>query len=271
LSILKRITIYIAAAALLVVPISSFSLDVPEPDLSELLDQQSICERLSDLMKRIRDGRVTRETARPSLQNLLAEARDIYFQLGGKDAQKSDWYFPISGSDARAITKGRRHGYIARGYDFYKGNLHKGHPSLDIFIRDQNHDSRDDRSGKSVQVLSMTSGIVVATEENWETGSYLRGGRYLWVYDPGNDLLLYYAHNERLLVEAGDLVRPGDAIATVGRSGYNAAKQRSPTHLHLTVLKINHGRMTPVDVYSDIRKAKQSKQPQGIRQSRQNT
>jgi murein DD-endopeptidase MepM/ murein hydrolase activator NlpD len=252
----KLITFIIAVATLLLAHVSAFSIEVPEPNLSELLDNHSIGNRLSDLMKRIRDRQVTRETARHSLQLLLAEAKDIYYQADGRDSKKSEWYFPVAGIDARAITKGRRHGYIARGYDFYRGNLHNGHPSLDIFIPDRNHDCLDDRSGKSVQVLSMTSGIVVAAEENWETGSYLRGGRYLWVYDPGNDLLVYYAHNERLLVEAGDLVRPGDSIATVGRSGYNAAKQRSPTHLHLTVLKINRGRMTPVDVYSDIRKTK---------------
>jgi len=252
----KLITFIITVAALLLAPVLAFSIEVPEADLSELLDHHSVSDRLSVLMKRIRDRQVARETARDSLQHLLAEARDIYYQAGGRDSPKSEWYFPVAGSDARAITKGRRHGYIARGYDFYKGNLHKGHPSLDIFIPDRNHDCRDDRSGKTVQVLSMTSGIVVTAEENWETGSYLRGGRYLWVYDPGNDLLVYYAHNERLLVEAGDLVRPGDSIATVGRSGYNAAKQRSPTHLHLTVLKINRGRMTPVDVYNELRKTK---------------
>ncbi len=256
-SIVKRITLVIAAAISLLIPIQAFSLVVPEPDISELLEQhETTSERLNDLMRLIRDGQITRETARNSLQKLLAEAHNAYPLAGGTNAPKSEWYFPVAGRDVHAITGGRRHGYIARGYAFYDGNRHGGHPSLDIFIQDENHDTRDDRSGKPVQVLSMTSGIVVAAEEKWKTGSHLRGGRYLWVYDPGNDVLVYYAHNERLLVKVGDLVRPGDAIATVGRSGYNAAKRRSPTHLHLTVLKVDDGRMTPVDVYSDIRKAK---------------
>ena len=84
----------------------------------------------------------------------------------------------------------------------------------------------------------------------------MRGGRYLWIYDPGNDLLIYYAHNQRLLVAVGTVVKAGDAIATVGRSGYNAAKQRSPTHLHLTALKIADGRMMPVDLYQELKKAR---------------
>jgi murein DD-endopeptidase MepM/ murein hydrolase activator NlpD len=253
---MKRISFIFVAAVLLLTPISAFPLAVPEPDLSELLDRQSIADRLNDLIRRIRDGQISRETARSRVQHLLTEAGDFYYQAGGADTPKSEWYFPVAGSDQRALPKGRSHGYSARGYDFYEGNLHKGHPSLDIFIPDRNRQSRDDRSGKPVQVLSMTSGVVVAAEDNWETGDRLRGGRYLWVYDPGNDILVYYAHNERLLAKVGDLVRPGDSIATMGRSGYNAAKRRSPTHLHLTVLKVNRGRMSPIDVYSDIRKTK---------------
>ncbi len=257
--IMKRFFFIFVAAVLLLTPISAFALAVPEPDLSELADRKSIADRLNDLIRRIRDGQITRETARSRVQHLLTEASDYYYKAGGADTPKSEWYFPLAGSDLRAIPRGHRHGYYARGYDFYEGNLHKGHPSLDIFIPDRNQKCRDDRTGKPVQVLSITSGIVVAAEDNWETGDRLRGGRYLWVYDPGNDILVYYAHNESILVKAGDLVRPGDSIATVGRSGYNAAKRRSPTHLHLTVLKVNRGRMTPIDVYSDIIKTKVKK------------
>lgn len=246
-------------AALLLGPIPAFPRGIPEPDLAELSDHQSVAKRMNDVMLGIRDRQIPREAAGSRLRKLFAETYRFYYQAGGSDAPKSAWYFPVAGSNARAIEKGRRHGYIAHGYDFYAGNSHKGHPSLDIFIPDRNHICRDDRSGKPARVLSMTSGVVVAAEENWEAGSRLRGGRYLWVYDPGNDLLVYYAHNERLLVGVGDLLRPGDPIATVGRSGYNAAKRRSPTHLHLTVLKVNGGRMTPIDVYTDIKKVKITK------------
>jgi murein DD-endopeptidase MepM/ murein hydrolase activator NlpD len=256
---MKRISFIVVAAVVLLTQISAFPLAVPEPDLYELLDRKSIAESLNGLIRQIRDGQITRETARSKMQHLFTEAGYFYYQAGGTDTPKSEWYFPVAGSGPSAIAKGRSHGYSARGYDFYEGNLHKGHPSLDIFIRDRNQESRDDRSGKPVQVLSMTSGIVIAVEDNWETGDHLRGGRYLWVYDPGNDILVYYAHNERILVEVGDLVRPGESIATMGRSGYNAAKRRSPTHLHLTVLKVNRGSMMPIDVYSDIRKAKVKK------------
>ena len=102
----------------------------------------------------------------------------------------------------------------------------------------------------------MTSGVVIAVENDWQSGSKLRGGRYLWIYDPENDLLVYYAHNDRLLAQIGDMVKPGDAIATVGRSGFNAARKRSPTHLHLTVLKFAEGRMVPLNVYGMLQHAR---------------
>jgi murein DD-endopeptidase MepM/ murein hydrolase activator NlpD len=105
-------------------------------------------------------------------------------------------------------------------------------------------------------VRSLTGGVVVALEKEWQPGSGLRGGKYLWIYDPANDLLVYYAHNGELSVKLGDIVRPGDVLGSVGRSGYNAAKRRSPTHLHLTVAKVgSDGQVVPVEVYRELKRA----------------
>jgi len=223
---------------------------------SPLSTEHDLCERFNDLNSRIRDGRTPKTDASREFRKLLAEIRERYFQQGGVRYPREDWVFPLAGYDSRAIDKARRHGYRARGYDFFSGNRHGGHPSLDIFIRDRNQDLLDDRTGRPVAVLSMTGGIVVAVEREWEEGSRLRGGRYIWVYDPANDLLVYYAHNSEVSVRVGALVKPGDMLATVGRSGYNAAKRRSPTHLHLTVLRVAGGKPVPQDVYSWLRRAR---------------
>jgi murein DD-endopeptidase MepM/ murein hydrolase activator NlpD len=215
------------------------------------------CLCFNDLNTLIRDSRIGRDSAQEELQHLLSEVRDEYHRAGGRDYRKDEWVFPLSGYDSRAIGGGRRHGYISGGYDFFKGNRHGGHPSFDIFIRDRNQDGLDDRNKSQVKVLSLTGGIVVALEHDWQTGSRLLGGRYIWIYDPANDLLVYYAHNSSLAVELGQIVKPGDLLAMVGRSGFNAAKRRSPTHLHLTVLKVSHGgRVVPVDVYRELRGAR---------------
>jgi murein DD-endopeptidase MepM/ murein hydrolase activator NlpD len=218
----------------------------------------SLCIKFNALNTRIRDNRIDTASARIELKRLLAEVRDQYYLAGGLEYPKPAWVFPLAGYDARAIGGGRRHGYISRGYDFFSGNRHGGHPSYDIFIRDRNRDSLDDRSGTAVKVRSVTGGVVVAMEREWQAGSRLRGGRYLWVYDPANDLLVYYAHNSELAVGLGDVVRPGDLLASVGRSGYNAAKRRSPTHLHLTAVRVQEGQVVPMDIYRELKQARSS-------------
>jgi hypothetical protein len=219
------------------------------------------CSRFNALNSRIRDNLVDSSSARIELKRLLTEVREEYYQAGGGQYPKSAWVFPLEGYDARAIGGGRRHGYSASGYDFFSGNRHGGHPSYDIFIRDRNRDSLDDRSGRPVKVRSLTGGVIVALEQGWQSGSRLRGGRYLWVYDPASDLLVYYAHNSELSVKLGGIVRPGDVLASVGRSGWNAAKKRSPTHLHLTVVQVVDGKVRPLAVYQDLKRAAASATP----------
>ena len=210
----------------------------------------------NDFNTQIRDGRISKATARKVLPPQLAAIRTDYYQRRGRDYAPTEWVFPVSGYTAAAIEKRGKHGFVPNGYDFFSGNRHGGHPAYDIFIRDRNQDSRDDRTGKAVQVVSMTGGVVVSRENEWQQGSELRGGRYIWVYDPANDLLVYYAHNEELFVETGKIVKPGDLLATVGRSGLNAAKRRSPTHLHFGVLRINDGQPLPLPVFRELQQAK---------------
>lgn len=246
--------ILITLALIITLPLQSISADISEQELIELLDDRNASvEHLNTLLQKIRDNQISASAARLQLSKLFSEVRTMYYQSGGTDSPKSAWHFPVAGCSVRSIQGGRKHGYISGGYDFYTGNRHGGHPSLDIFINDRNQDCRDDRSGKPVPVLSITSGIVVGLENSWKTGSRLRGGKYLWIYDPGNDLLLYYAHNGELFVRTGGLVQPGDRIASIGRTGYNAAKRRSPTHLHFTALKISNGGMKPVDLYNELK------------------
>lgn len=48
---------------------------------------------------------------------------------------------------------------------------------------------------------------------------WLRGAGLLVILDHGNGYLSLYGHNQSLLKDAGDVVKAGDAIATVGTSG----------------------------------------------------
>jgi len=238
----------------------SISAAVAAPDAETALSHPSsptgLYTDFNDFNSRIRDGRISKAIARTELPARLAAIRAEYYSRGGQDYVPAEWVFPVAGQSAAAIEKRGNHGFISSGYDFFSGNRHGGHPAYDIFIRDRDQDSRDDRTGTAVQVVSMTGGVVVALESEWQTGSKLRGGKYIWVYDPSNNLLVYYAHNEELFVEPGTVVKPGDLLATMGRSGLNAVKLRSPTHLHFSVLRILNGQPHPVPLYQELQRAK---------------
>ena len=205
------------------------------------------CRKFNELNTAIRDGRIDKNEAMARFKIIMEELAVI--AGGGNFSSKSAacCVFPLEGYHASVIGGTRGSGYVEGGYDYFDGNAHTGHPAHDLFIRDRNQDGLDDATGKAVPVLAMDGGIVVAVETKWEKGSPLRGGRYIWIYSPAGHFLTYYAHNEAIFVNLGDVVNPGDKIAIVGRTGLNADRRRSATHLHLMHLKIIDGLPRPWD------------------------
>lgn len=65
------------------------------------------------------------------------------------------------------------------------------------------------------QVRAVHGGRVVFAD-------WLRGAGLLVILDHGNGYLSLYGHNQSLLARAGDIVKAGDAISTVGDSGGQA-------------------------------------------------
>ena len=213
------------------------------------------CPDFNALNTKIRDGKINKEAALKQLQELFPKLKTYYYKNGGKDFSKDTWIFPVQGYNAKSIGGENGSGYVPSGYDYFKGNKHGGHAAHDIFIADKNQDGLDDLTKKPVHIISITGGIVIATETSWDTASDLRGGKYIWVYDPASASLFYYAHNETLFVKPGAIVKPGDTLATVGRTGMNAFKKRSPTHLHLMQLKLDSTFYPkPVDCYLELKR-----------------
>jgi murein DD-endopeptidase MepM/ murein hydrolase activator NlpD len=169
---------------------------------------------------------------------------------------KLPWAFPLSGYNYKAIGGNKGSGYSSAGYNYLDGNKHAAHPAHDIFIRDNNQDDLDDRTYQPVDVLAVTDGVVIACNSQWQPGSTQRGGKYIWLYHPQLNSITYYAHNRAVFVKPGDVVKQGAKIAEVGRTGFNAYKKRSPTHLHFSAFSLAHGLPLPYNPYTTLTQAK---------------
>jgi len=211
-----------------------------------------LCNAFNELNTNIRDNEIKKHQAKDHVRALIKQIRHEYYASGGQDYTTRDWVFPLKGYGYKAIGGVNGNGYKSAGYDYFDGNRHRGHPSQDIFIHDKKQQDIDDGSKQPVSVLSITGGVVVAVEKDWNQSSVLRGGKYIWIYDPTSNALVYYAHNSIVHVELGDFIEPGDIIAYVGRTGLNASKRRSPTHLHITYLSILEGLPFPRNIYKEL-------------------
>jgi hypothetical protein len=65
----------------------------------------------------------------------------------------------------------------------------------------------------------------------------------VWLLDPRREQSLYYAHLDRQLVNAGDIVQVGDTIGLVGNTG-NA--RGTPPHLHFGIYRRGQGPVDPL-------------------------
>lgn len=214
------------------------------------------CDSFNVLNTQVRDGLISKDEALSKVRELIPKIRDYFLQHGSIESTKDDWVFPLEGYSSASIGGSNGSGYKVSGFDYFDGNNHSGHPAHDIFINDKNQDGLDDYTHEPVNVLSVCNGVVIAYETEWETSSDLRGGKYIYIYDPGTEGIFYYAHNSEVLVKPGDIVKAGDVIAHVGRTGLNAYKKRSPTHLHLMYMYLEDRYPKPRNIYEELINAK---------------
>lgn len=88
----------------------------------------------------------------------------------------------------------------------------------------QRHDGIDIVAPEGTPIQAAADGKVIFSD--WGPGGY---GRIV-ILQHGPDLVTVYAHNQRNLVQAGQSVRQGDQIATVGKSG-----RATGYHLHFEI------------------------------------
>lgn len=208
--------------------------------------QAGVCEDWNDLYTQIRDFKLPPDQAKAAFAPLHQRLRKTYGQAGIGGAAR---VYPVLGYDT---SWGEEGAYRPHGYQFFSGNRQGIHPSLDLFILDRNQDSLDDRTQKPVPIVAFSGGVVVGVNTEWEFPSSQRGGKYVWIFDPGTDRYNYYAHLAHVQVHLGQVVTAGETLGFLGRTGLNAYKKRSPTHLHLTVLSYRQGEMVPYNPWSEL-------------------
>lgn len=230
----------------------------------------SYCQQFQTLYTRIREQRVSPDSARMQFSAVMHGLQERFHSAESyrQDSLQRDslrrtgqyFAFPLRGYTPSSIGGSHGEGYRSTGFDLFDYAVRGSHPAQDIFIADRNQDNIDDRTGEPVDILAMSSGLVLGVETAWQPGSDYRGGNWIWVYDPTLHGLFYYAHNNSVNVAPGQWVQAGQKLAEMGRTGYNAYKNRSPTHLHLMYLQIQpNGLPQPQNTYEWLLTARLSK------------
>jgi peptidoglycan LD-endopeptidase LytH len=218
-----------------------------------------VCEDWNDLYTQIRDFKIAPTAAQAAFAPLHQRLRETYDRVGIGGTER---FYPVLGYDVSWGEHGAA--YRPRGYQFFSGNPQGFHPSLDLFILDRNQDNLDDRSQRPVTIVAFSGGVVVGVNEEWEFPSPQRGGKYVWIFDPTTDRYNYYAHLAQVQVHLGQIVQAGEPLGLLGRTGLNAYKKRSPTHLHLTVLNYRQGEMVPSNPWSELVRARLGRRDAGL-------
>lgn len=213
--------------------------------------EAGVCEEWNGLFVQIRDFQLTPGEAKAAFAPLHQRLQESYGRPGVGSASR---FYPVHGYDPSWGEHGAA--YRPRGFQFFSGNRQGIHPSLDLFIRDKDQDTLDDRSKGPVPIVAYSGGVVVGVNEEWEYPSQIRGGKYVWIFDPTTNHYSYYAHLAQVQVQLGQIVPAGEPIGLLGRTGLNAYKKRSPTHLHLMVLAYQQGEMVPFSPWSELLTAK---------------
>ncbi|MDQ3021150.1 MAG: M23 family metallopeptidase [Bacteroidota bacterium] len=216
--------------------------------------EKNIGEKWNELDTEIINQTIDTDDAIDLIKEYEPLLKKYFRQQKGLFTARTDWVFPLKNFTS---IRYRDYGNDFRitGYDYFQGSNTKGHPAHDIMILDKNKDLLDDSTLNPVDVVSMSSGVVVATDTTWKTGSLLRGGKYVKIFDVTNEGLFYYSHLSEISVKPGDVINAGDKIGEVGRTGRKAIAPEGKTHVHVAFLKSDDGYPKPEEIIVDLRNA----------------
>jgi murein DD-endopeptidase MepM/ murein hydrolase activator NlpD len=135
--------------------------------------------------------------------------------------------------------EGRGNGAVQSFFGADRDAGARTHHGIDIF------------APRGTPALAATAGVVRSISPN------NLGGNVVWLFDSERQQSLYYAHLDRVLVSAGQVVHSGDTVGLVGNSGN--ARTTKP-HLHFGIYRRGRG---PVDPWPWVRTV--TRGPQAVR------
>lgn len=220
---------------------------------------QGIFSQNADLYQRwnrtdslIMINKINKDNAIDSIKSYVALAVQDFNSLNIAKTGRIDWVFPMSGWTKLVYRSGGKD-YIDERFDYFQGGESMNHPAHDIFILDNDSDGIEDVTGKKVLAVAMVTGVVFTEYSGFKPGDFIRAGNYIKIFDPATEAMFYYCHLDSVFVQPGQLVKAGDAIGYVGRTGRKAIKGK--THLHIAYYKIFDGYPQPKNILEDLYKA----------------
>ncbi len=163
--------------------------------------------------------------------------------------ERKDWVFPMSGYTKTSYRSDGKD-YKDEKFDYFQGGNSHGHPAHDIFILDSDSNIIEDATGNKVDASAMVSGVIINIKNDWIPSDMGRGGNFVKLFDPVSEAIFYYSHLDSVSVSPGQIVRAGEKIGVVGRTGRKAF--RGKTHIHIAYYKIVNGYPKPVDILQDL-------------------
>ena len=131
----------------------------------------------------------------------------------------ADPYLPTEGRSSSGFIWPAQ-GVFTSGYGWRWGRMHKG---IDI------------AAPVGTPIVAAASGVVISA--GWNSGGY--GNLVEIRHDDGSVTL--YAHNDRILVRAGQYVQQGDQVSEMGSTGYSTGP-----HLHFEIHPSGNGAVNPM-------------------------
>lgn len=213
---------------------------------------QSVFERWHKTDQLIRDRKIDEDDAIDSIKLYVKLGKAEFKQYGIAGTKRSEWVFPMSNFTWYSY-RSEGKDYKDDRFSYFQGGESKGHPAHDIFILDKDTNSIEDSTGKHVPAISMVNGIVISTYDRWVRHDFLRSGNYIKLFDPVSEAMFYYSHLDSVFVKPGELVKAGDKIGYIGRTGRKAIFGK--THIHIAYYKIEDGEPIPEEIINDLYRA----------------